>query len=155
MKNTDGNEIFEVAEVQLIYKSKVKPSLRPKVLTPSQAANVFRKYWDPDKIELVEQFKILLVNRTKRVLGIYEVATGTTTDVMCDVRLVLIAALRANATGIMIAHNHPSGSLELSEKDFQFTNTLRIAARFLQISLLDHIILTRESYFSFADRGIL
>jgi DNA repair protein RadC len=155
MENTNRNEIFEVAEIQLIYRSKVKASLRPKITSPSSVADVFRKYWDTDKIDFIEQFKVLLLNKGKRVIGMYEMSTGSTSGTTCDPKLVFVAALKANAHGIIVAHNHPSGSLKPSQADITLTDELKEWGNFLHIPLLDHIILTSESYFSFATEGFL
>jgi DNA repair protein RadC len=155
MENTSDNEIFEVAEIQLIYKSKVKASLRPKISSPGMAADVLRKYWDTDKIEFIEQFKVLLLDRSKRVIGMYEMSTGSTTGTTYDPKLVFVAALKANAHGLIVAHNHPSGSLKPSQADIDLTDELKEWGNFLRIPLLDHIILTSESHFSFASEGFL
>jgi DNA repair protein RadC len=155
MKNISENGFFEVSEIQLIYKSKVKASLRPKITSPGVAADVFRKYWDIDKIDFIEQFKVLLLNRSKRVIGMYEMSTGSTTGTIYDPKLVFVSALKANAHGLIVAHNHPSGNLKPSRADIALTDELKEWGNFLHIPLLDHIILTSESYFSFANEKIL
>lgn len=71
MESTDKTKQFEVAEIQLSYKSKVKPSLRPKISSSKTAYEVLLQFWDEDNIEFVEQFKILLLNRANRVIGIF------------------------------------------------------------------------------------
>jgi DNA repair protein RadC len=72
----DVSALYEVAEVDLIYKSKVKASNRPKILSSKDAYNVLLKVWDENKIEFVEQFKVMFLNRANNVLGIYDVSTG-------------------------------------------------------------------------------
>jgi DNA repair protein RadC len=155
MASTDENEVFEVAEIELIYKSKVKLSLCPEIASASVAVKVLRKYWDTDKINFIEQFKVLLLNSATKFLGIYEASNGSTTGTTCDPRLVFVAALKANASGIILAHNHPSGNIKPSVADTELTTELRLWGELLQIPLLDHIILTSESYFSFANAKIL
>ena len=76
MESTKKNNMFEVAEIQLSYKLKVKASLRPQIKMSKDVDEVLRKYWDVNKIEFVEQFKILLLNRANRVIGIYEASSG-------------------------------------------------------------------------------
>jgi DNA repair protein RadC len=149
------NNLFEVAEIELSYKSKVAPSLRPKITGSNDAAEVLRKYWDDSKIEFVEQFQILLLNRANRVLGIYRVSSGTTVSTVVDPKSVFVAALKANACGIILAHNHPSGNLTPSQPDIDLTKKLVDCGKLLDIQVLDHIILTSESHFSFADEGRL
>jgi DNA repair protein RadC len=155
MESTNEKTLFEVTEIQLTYKSKVKASLRPKITSSRDAYEVLNKYWDEGKIDFVEQFKVLLLNRANKVIGIYEVSSGTTVNTVADPKSVFVAALKANACGVIISHNHPSGNLTPSEADRKLTKDLKDAGKFLHIPVLDHIIMTRESYYSFADEGLL
>ena len=155
MESTNEKTLFEVAEIQLTYKSKVSPSLRPKITSSRDAYEVLNKYWDEGKIDFVEQFKVLLLNRANKVIGIYEVSSGTSTNTVADPKSVFVAALKANACGVIISHNHPSGNLQPSEADKKLTKDLKDAGKFLHIPVLDHIIMTSESYYSFADEGLL
>jgi DNA repair protein RadC len=155
MESTNEKTLFEVAEIQLSYKSKVKASLRPKIRSSRDCYEVLKKYWDEDKIEFVEQFKVLLLNRSQKVIGMYEVSTGSTTNTVYDPKLIFVAALKANACGIIVAHNHPSGGLSPSQADISLTKELKAGGKLLHIPLLDHIIITSESYYSFADEGFL
>jgi len=150
-----ANVNYQVAEIELIYKSKVKPSERPQVNTSRDGYNVFLKSWDENKIELVEEFKILLLNRNNKVLAIYELSTGGISGTIADPRLVFTAALKANAVSIVLCHNHPSGNLRPSKQDEDLTQKFKCAGQFLDIKVLDHIIITAESYYSFADEGLL
>src|SRR6266542_816293 len=100
-------EQYQVAEIELVYKSKVKASARPKVLTSRDVYEVFKQSWDENKIDFIEQFKIMLLNRSNRVLGIYEVSTGGITGTVADPRIIFTAALKGNAVSIALAHNHP------------------------------------------------
>lgn len=140
----------EVAEIQLSYKSKVKVSSLPVVSTSRDASN-----WDDNKIEFVEQFKILLLNRNNRVLGIFEVSTGGISGTVADPKLIFVAALKANASSIILAHNHPSGNLNPSEQDMRLTKRVKEAGNMLELPVLDHVIVTPEGYYSFADEGVL
>jgi DNA repair protein RadC len=153
------NKIIEgqwrTAEIQLSYRTTIKPSQRPKVTSSREVVNILRTHWDNDKIELIEQFKILLVNRANKVLGIFEVSSGGIAGVNVDPKLIFVAALKAGACGIILAHNHPSGNLDASQPDCDFTKKINQGCKLLDICLLDHIIITSESYFSFADEGIL
>jgi DNA repair protein RadC len=114
-----------------------------------------KKYWDEDKIEFVEQFKVLLLNRANKVIGIYEVSSGTTAGTAADPRSVFVAAVKANACSIIVSHNHPSGNLNSSQADINLTKDMVAAGKFLHIPVLDHIIMTSETYYSFADEGLL
>lgn len=155
MESIYEKTLFEVAEIQLIYKSKVKPSMRPKVASSKDTYTVLKKYWDENKIEFIEQFKVLFLNRANKVIGIYEVSTGTTTHTAVDTRGIFVAALKANAVAVILSHNHPSGNLTPSQADRDLTRKATEAGRFLEITVLDHIIITSEAYYSFADEGLL
>jgi DNA repair protein RadC len=95
---------FEVSEIQLSYKSKVKASLRPKISRSKDVEDVLRKYWNEDTLELHEQFKMLLLNRTNRVIGIFEVSSGGLAGTVADPKLIFGCALKAAASGIILAH---------------------------------------------------
>jgi DNA repair protein RadC len=155
MESTNEKTLFEVAEIQLSYKSKVKASQRPKIECSKDAEKVFRQVWDNNKMEFVEQFKILLTNRANKVLGVFDVSLGGMVGTVADPKVIFGCALKAAACGIILAHNHPSGNLIASQADIDLTKKLSMGGRILEISVLDHIILTSEGYFSFADEGLL
>ena len=148
-------EWCQVAEVELVYKTKVKPSQRPKITTSADAYEILQKIWNRDKIELVEEFKVLLLNRSNKVLGVLDASSGGITGTVADPRIILAAAIKANAIGVVLSHNHPSGSVKPSRADEELTVKIREAARFLDMTVLDHIIITSEGYYSFADEGLL
>jgi DNA repair protein RadC len=148
-------EQYHVAEVELIYKTKVKASQRPQIRSSKDAYEILKQSWDENKIDLLEQFKIILLNRSNKVLGIYELSQGGITGTVADPRLIVAAALKANAVSLMLAHNHPSGGVKPSRQDEELTEKIKHGARFLDIQVLDHIILSNETYFSFADEGLL
>lgn len=154
MENSnDQSKQFQVAEIQLSYKSNVKPSLRPKITGSRDGYQILLNSWDLSRIELLEQFKVLFTNRANRVLGIFELSTGGITGTVADPKLIFVAALKAGATGIILSHNHPSGNLQPSQADIDLTRKIKEGGKWLEIQLLDHIIITSESYYSFADEG--
>lgn len=155
MENAKEPRQYQVAEIQLIYKSNVKPSERPKISTSKDARDVLMGTWDGTKLELVEQFKVMLTNRANRVLGIFEVSTGGISGTVADPRLIFAAAIKGIASGLILCHNHPSGNLQPSQADIDLTRKIKEAGKLLEIQLLDHIILTSEEYYSFADEGLL
>jgi DNA repair protein RadC len=148
-------EWCQVADVELVYRTKVKPSQRPKISTSADAYEILQKIWNRDKIELVEEFKVLLLNRSNKVLGVLDASSGGITGTVADPRIILAAAIKANAIGVVLSHNHPSGSVKPSRADEELTVKIREAARFLDMTVLDHIIITSEGYYSFADEGLL
>ena len=147
--------LTSIAEVKLSYKSKVKPSNRPKVSSSQEAYELFLQYWD-DSISHIESMKVMLLNRASRVLGIANLSTGGTNGCLLDLKIVFQYAIKANASSIILAHNHPSGNLKPSEADISITRKVNDAANLLDIKLLDHLILSPEDkYYSLSDEGDL
>ena len=155
MENTNEKRQYQVAEIQLTYKSDVKPSLRPKISGSKDAYNILVENWDNSKIEFVEQFKVMLLNRANKVLGIFEVSSGGSTGTVADPKLIFAAAIKANACGIILAHNHPSGNLQPSQADNELTRRMKEGGKLLEIQVLDHVIVAIEGYFSFAGEGLI
>ncbi len=102
-----------------------------------------------------EEFYIILVNRANRVLKIERVGMGGVTGTVADLRIMFKSAIEHLATGIILSHNHPSGQLRPSDADIQLTKSIKEAGKILTIDLLDHLIIGSNSYFSFADEGII
>lgn len=113
------------------------------------------KHWNLDIIEYQEEVKIILLNRANIVLGIYEMSKGGISGTVVDFRIILGVALKCNASSIIMVHNHPSGKLTPSDTDKSITKRLKEACGLLDLSLLDHLIITKEGYYSFTDEGIL
>src|SRR5258706_16357183 len=117
MESTNQNRLYQVAEIQLTYKSNVKPSLRPKINGSKEAFSILMKNWDESRIEFIEQFKVMLLNRANKVLGLCEVSTGGVSGTVADPKVIFVAAIKAGASGFIVAHNHPSGNLVASQSD--------------------------------------
>ncbi|MXV17732.1 JAB domain-containing protein [Hufsiella ginkgonis] len=149
------NPLFAVAEVQLSYNTQIRPSDRPKVAQSRDIYEILKAHWENSLIDLQEVFKVLLLNRANRVLGIYNASSGGMSGTIADPKLIFAVALKAGASSIVLAHNHPSGNLKPSKADIQYTNRLVSAGALLDIAVLDHLILTSEGYFSFADEGMI
>lgn len=147
------SELYKIAEIELVYRTNVKASQRPQVTTSKEVYQILMQCWDKNKIEFVEQFKILLLNRGGRVLGIFEVSSGGVSGTIADPKLIFSAALKANASSLILAHNHPSGNTAPSEADRALTKRVKKAGELLEISVLDHVIVTTEGYRSLADEG--
>ena len=92
METTNSSAWMQVAEIELIYKSKVKASERPKVTTSRDAYQLFKQNWDENKIEFIEQFKVMFLNRANKVLAIFEMSSGGVTGTIADPKLVFMAA---------------------------------------------------------------
>ncbi|WP_026452578.1 RadC family protein [Aequorivita capsosiphonis] len=102
-----------------------------------------------------EEFWILYLNNSNKVIRNVQLSKGGITGTVVDVRLAFKEALQIGAVGIILAHNHPSGTLKPSQADIQLTKKLKIAGDSLDIKVLDHLIITEKAYFSFADENML
>ena len=113
-------------------------------------------HWFPeDIIGLQELFVVAYLNRSNKIIGVYQVSRGGITGTVADPRLILATALKVAATGMILAHNHPSGSLYPSVSDRELTSKICQAAEFLDMTVNDHLIVSRDGYYSFADEGLL
>jgi len=147
----EQKEFFNIAEVQLSYKPHFKPQERPKITSSKQAYQIMLDNWDLNLINYIEQAKMILLNRNNRVLGIVDLSTGGGGSTVMDSRVIFSIALKATATSIIIAHNHPSGNLRPSN----VTEKLKQAAKLLDIELHDHLIITENNYFSMAEEAYI
>jgi DNA repair protein RadC len=145
----------KVTEVELVYKTTIKPSERPVIKSSNDAYNIFMNVWDENKIGFQEEFKVLLLNQGNQVIGVYNASMGGITGTVADPRLIIAAAIKGLSVSIVLAHNHPSSNLKPSRSDEELTKKIKEAAKFLDIKVLDHLIVTTEGYFSFADEGLL
>jgi len=102
-----------------------------------------------------EEFWLLYLNRSNRVISRLKISQGGISGTITDVRLIMKKALEVLASSIIICHNHPSGNREPSDADKRITQKIKEAAQYFDISLLDHLIVTDNGYYSFADAGIL
>jgi len=108
-----------------------------------------------DKIELLEEFKILLLNRRNRVLGLMDISQAGLSGTVANPKVIFAAALKCCASGIILAHNHPSGELDPSREDTALTNKIKAGAELLDLKVLDHLIISKDRYYSFADEGLM
>lgn len=144
-----------IAEIQISYSSRIAKKYRIKITGSKSAYKSLLNSWNKDLIEIQEEFKILLLNNSNEVLGIQSLSKGSTNGVVVDLKLLFATALKACASSIIIAHNHPSGSLKPSNTDLELTKKIMKSCKFLDIKLLDHLIITQEDYTSLADDGLL
>ena len=142
-----------IAEVQISYSSHVKAKDRMKVTGSKDAADAFRIFWPA--YEHIEFSYLLMLNRQNQILGYHQLSKGGMTGAVVDVRVIFQIALKSSSTSIILAHNHPSGNLDVSDADRKITNQIKQAGVILDIPLLDHLILTTDSYLSMADEGLL
>lgn len=148
-------ELFQVSEIEVSYRNPMPYDNRVKVSSTSVAYDIFNCTWDRGKIELVEQIKVLLLNHDNGCLGIVNLTMSIINFCPFDPRLVFATVLKTNATAIVLAHNHPSGSLNPSNNDIAVTKSIVKAAKLLGITVMDHLILTAHGYYSFSENNIL
>jgi DNA repair protein RadC len=146
-------DVLKIAEIQVMYNPKIKPSERVQVTSSNDAEKVFRCIWEYP-IELKECFYALYLNRANKILGFLLVSVGGISGTVVDVRNIFQTALKVNSTSVILAHCHPSGNPVASDADLKITKKLKDAGAFLDIQVLDHIILLPEEYTSLADEGL-
>lgn len=129
-----------------------EPTERPKINLSADAANIFK----PLLSDLPhEEFWVLLLNRNNLVIDKMIISRGGITGTVIDVRIIMKMALECLACSIILCHNHPSGNLIPSEADKEITRKIKDAGKLFDISVLDHVIVGNNSYFSFADEGLI
>ncbi|MEM0518254.1 MULTISPECIES: RadC family protein [Aequorivita] len=142
-----------VAAMELGRRRRAGEALERKKITSSNS--VF-EYVQPIIGELPhEEFWILYLNNSNKIIKSAQLSKGGITGTIVDVRLAFKEALQLGAVGIILAHNHPSGTLKPSQADIQLTRKLKTAGDSLDIKVLDHLIITEKAYFSFADENML
>lgn len=125
------------------------------VSSPVCCEKYLRSVWDDDTIELREEFVLICLNSAHEVLGWVRLHTGGLNQSPVDLRLVLGVALQTASSSLVLAHNHPSGSLKPSPEDIALTKRLKESGALIGVNVLDHLILTRDSYYSFKDNSLL
>lgn len=144
-----------LAELKVAYRSRTKDRGQWLIRSPKDVEQYLRAVWNKDTLELVEEFVVVCLNGRHEATGWVRVASGGFNATPIDPRLIFGIALQTASSAIVVAHNHPSGSLEPSELDRQVTERLTEAGRLLGVAVLDHLILTRDGAFSFTERRLL
>ncbi len=142
-----------VNEIKLSYSR--KGNCERSIASSRDAMEIFREHFDGDEMDYRESFFALYLNQANKVLGIKKISESGISSTLVDVRIVLQAALLCNASGIIVAHNHPSGNLNPSSSDVKMTAQIKEASKVMDMTLLDHVILTSDSHYSFADDGMI
>lgn len=142
-----STELLGSSKVELHYQ---RPHINAMyyVCSAERAVEVLRKYIHKEQLDLRESFWVMLLSNSNHVLGLSEVATGTTCGVQPNPKYIFQLALLTNATAIILAHNHPSGTLKISQSDITETRKIQTIAKAMDMRVLDHIIITSESFVS-------
>lgn len=139
--------------INLYELKKMQTEFPKKTLKSSvESADFIRNFYGDD-LEIYESMFILMLNRKNDTIGYAKISQGGICGTVVDVRLVAKYAVDSLATSVILAHNHPSGNTKPSEQDKAITSKIKKALELLDITLLDHIILTVDNYYSFADNG--
>ena len=144
-----------INELQLEFQKKLFS--RKKITCSGNAAELSREVFKTTSshIELKEYFFVIMLNRANEVLGYVKIGEGGISGAVADLRLAYATAIKCLASGIILLHNHPSANLNPSNADKSLTKKFVDAGHILDISVLDHIILTTHNHFSFADEGLI
>ena len=145
----------QVAECSITYKSKTPVKDRQKITGSKDTYNLLKAIYNEDTIEHHEFFYIILLSKANSVLGFCKISEGGLDATVVDTKIILQFALLSNASGIILTHNHPSGNMQPSKADTETTAKIVKAAKCLDIAVLDHIIVTIDQYYSFADNGLM
>jgi DNA repair protein RadC len=144
----------KIAEIKIAYRPN-KMRLDKAIVSSSIAYEILLNNWNRDTIELYEEFKVLLLNNSNEVLGIYKASQGGITGTLVDLRLLFATILKSGATAIITAHNHPSGKLKPSEPDIRIFKKIKEICSFHEINYLDNLIITTSGNYSFTDECLM
>lgn len=142
-----------IAEIELVYHPIKRFSV--KIKSSKDVADFVRLVFKPGEIELQEQFIVLYLNRALQILGYHKHSKGGITGTVADIRLILAPALKGASTSIILAHNHPSGTLEPSDADIKLTRSVKDSGKIMMLNVLDHVIITKGGHYSMADNSLL
>lgn len=146
----------KVNEITISYKEHINAPFWRKINSSQDAADLLFQHWDKRTIQVHESFKVVLLNNSNKVKGIYQLSKGGITGTIVDLRILFAVVLKSLSVAIILTHNHPSGTLKASEADRKITEKIKKAGELLDIKVLDHLIITPNGeYYSFADEGIL
>lgn len=138
-----------VSEMEVTYTPAIKTKDRKKIKCSRDIYNIMKDVFP--SLNHKEYFYIICLNRANLAVGFHQISAGGISGTVTDSRLIFQAALLSNASGIILCHNHPSGNLNPSTQDIEITQKIKRAGAILDISIIDHVILTEDSYYSFAD----
>lgn len=149
--------LTQTAELTVSYQVTPDWSSLPIIGSSEDAYKAIYPFFDTHTIALQEHFIVCYLNRANKMIGIYHISSGGITGTVCDPRIILGTALKVAAVSVIISHNHPSGNLKASTADIELTKRLVEAGKLMDISVLDHLIVTPENgrYLSFADEGLM
>ena len=144
---------MKVAEIKVSYRPENTKKIK---FTNSDAIySLVLKHWNSNTLELQEEMKVVLLDGANQLIGIYELSKGGITSTIVDIKLILSVALKCVASNIILVHNHLSGNLKPSQSDISITMKIKKACNYVDIVLLDYLIISKNNYYSFADDKLL
>ena len=138
--------LFTFNEIGITYTNK---GLGPRITSARQVYDLLLPNWLD--IDYVESFQVVMLNMRNRLIGVSKISVGSVAGTVADPKKIFQTALKANSSGIVLVHCHPSGNPQPSENDRIITKKCVEAGKFLDLVVMDHVIVTRYSYFSFAE----
>ncbi len=158
IKNPEIKEtLYKAPKIELKFISDTtSSSTRFTINNSSEAYNLMFELFNKETIAIYEELHVAFLNRANKVIGTYMVSKGGTSGTVMDIKLVVAIALKTLSTGVILAHNHPSGALKPSTEDLYITKRLEEALRLFDIKIIDHLIITpNNEHYSFCDMGNL
>lgn len=149
---TSENHLISDSAVKYSLSAKPMDFKKVKIDSSSKSANFIRNFYHEDII-IYESVFILLLDRSNHTIGYAKISQGGVSSTIVDVKIIMKYAVDSLASGVILAHNHPSGTLYPSEPDLRITSKVKEALKYMDVVLLDHIILTKDSHYSFADNN--
>jgi len=148
-------ENSSIPMLQVSFVPNICPSERKQVTQSYEVYELSKEIWDSNTIMLFEEFKAIFLDRRNGVIGWRMTGLGSTDQVIANVQLIFAIAVQCNASSLILVHNHPSSSLTPSQSDIGLTNRICEGCKLFNIKLLDHLIITKDRYYSFSDEGML
>jgi len=148
----DAKAITIMAAMELGRRRKLSDIIEKKKITSSR--DIFELFSAKIGDLPHEEFWIILLNRSNTIIDYHKISQGGISGTVIDIRLILKEAIEKLASALIICHNHPSGNIKPSDADIQITKKLKEAGLYMEINLLDHVVVSDNSFYSFADEGI-
>lgn len=149
------NQKQTVSHLTVTFNPEVPRKDRLQVNTIKNVYNAFIALWDETKINRVEEVKVMYLDETCGVIGIFDLSTGDDNQVTFDIKLLAGIGVQVMAKAFILAHNHTDGPLVPSFTDIITTETTKASCRLLNLHLLDHLIISNDNYYSFLEDGLL
>jgi DNA repair protein RadC len=146
----------DLGEVEVSYKYKSNLNQRPKLSSALEVFEFAKYLFHQDRLGLQEQFIVIYLNKTNKVIGSCNLFTGSISACVVDIKLILAIGLKLMANGVILIHNHPSGNMQASESDIALTKKIKNALELLDMTLLDHLIVSPDfNYIAFTQEGLI